>query len=94
MHFTRTLRVVPGVKVQTEPTSINAHLTHMAMLEESLRELLRDGIPRSSGPIATTSRRDYWNGSVLTVSSSWIAVVDRGGLLHISDDLYRVFYAM
>ena len=28
------------------------------------------------------------------LSSSWVAVVDRGGLLHISDDLYRVFYAM
>ena len=28
------------------------------------------------------------------LSSSWIAVVDRGGLLHISDDLYRAFFAM
>ena len=27
-------------------------------------------------------------------SSNWITVVDRGGLLHISDDLYRVFVAM
>ena len=28
------------------------------------------------------------------LSSKWMAVVDRGGLLHISDDLYRVFVAM
>ena len=28
------------------------------------------------------------------ISSSWLSVVDRGGLLHISDDLYRVFVAM
>ena len=29
----------------------------MAILEELLHELLRDGIPRSSGPIATASRQ-------------------------------------
>ena len=28
------------------------------------------------------------------LSSSWVAVVDRGGFLHISDDLYGVFVAM
>ena len=28
------------------------------------------------------------------LSSNWIVVVDRGGLLHISDELYRVFVAM
>ena len=27
-------------------------------------------------------------------SSSWMAIVDRGGLVHISNDLYRVFVAM
>ena len=28
------------------------------------------------------------------ISSSWVAIVHRGGLVHINDDLYRVFVAM
>ena len=28
------------------------------------------------------------------LSTSWTMIVDRGGLLHISDDLYRLFVAM
>lgn len=28
------------------------------------------------------------------VSSEWVTLVDRGGLIHISDDLYRVFVAI
>ena len=28
------------------------------------------------------------------LSSDWLSLVDRGGLIHISDDLYRVFVAV
>ena len=34
--------------------------------------------------------REYGNET----SSRWTTIIDRGGLRHISDDLYRVFYAM
>ena len=34
--------------------------------------------------------REYGNET----SSRWTTIIDRGGLCHISDDLYRVFYAM
>ena len=37
--------------------------------------------------------REYGNETT-DDSSRWTTIIDRGGLWHISDDLYRVFYAM
>ena len=38
--------------------------------------------------------REYGKEAITDDSSRWTCIIDRGGLWHINDNLYRVFYAM
>ena len=38
--------------------------------------------------------REYGEEAITDDSSRWTCIIDRGGLWHINDNLYRVFYAM